>query len=342
MKYLNLNVKILLLMVTVLGACKNNAHQVDVSKIVVDLKPERYDKAFFAIDTNNVALGLQQISKQHPWFTDLFTEYLTGWGKYSDTATQVIKAATYFLTYKDYVGLNKTVQDKFPNTKNIDEQLTNLVKHIKHYDKDYKTPKLYYFNSGLNIYNAVTYDTIIAVGLDMFLGKDYEFYPSVQLPQYQINTCESEYIPIRMAGAIYQEKHPFDPNGKSLLALLIEKGKEIYYTQKVLPDAELQKILGFTPAQMTWIEKNEAMCWNYFIQQQLLYDTDFRKIVPYVTDGPSAQGMPPESPGNIGAYIGYQIVKGFAEKNSDIDLKKLVNQTIDPQLMLQESGYKPR
>jgi hypothetical protein len=63
--------------------------------------------------------------------------------------------------------------------------------------------------------------------------------------------------------------------------------------------------------------------------------------MPYVNDGPFTQGMPETSPGNIGAFLGLQIVKAYVkkheEKKNPVELLKISASTI-----IKESGYKPR
>jgi hypothetical protein len=49
------------------------------------------------------------------------------------------------------------------------------------------------------------------------------------------------------------------------------------------------------------------MIWHYFSQRKLLYSTQWADIMRYINEGPTSMGMPPESPGNIGSFIGWQI-----------------------------------
>lgn len=319
----------------------NSGNTIPTDAIKVNLAPVRFDQLVFKMDTNNIPAGIQQLEKQHPVFTELYLNHLIGLAPNTDTSKVAFEGLRHFLTYKDYTNLYKTVQQKFPDTKEHDKALTKLVQHIKYYWKDYKAPKLYYFISGLNNYNAVTIDTLVGIGLDMYLGKDFEFYPAVQLPQYQINKCEPEYIPVNAAFNIYESRYAFEPEGKNLLALLIEKGKEMYFVDKVLPDIDMTKKLGYTKEQMTWVEKNEGAVWNYFISQNLLYNQELTKIMPIIVEGPTTPNFPPESPGALGNYIGYQIVKKYAE-NEKLDVAQVCALQEAPQLILQRSKYKPR
>ena len=74
----------------------------------------------------------------------------------------------------------------------------------------------------------------------------------------------------------------------------------------------------------------------------VLYATDWQDIMRYVNDGPNSTGMPPESPGNIGSWIGWQIVKTYFDKHGNISLPQLLNDKIDAQTFLRESGYRPK
>jgi hypothetical protein len=323
-----------------LTACRtNNAPNIDGIKR--SLNPVRYDQLFYKTDTNNVLQGLKKLQTEHLYFTEVFTEHLTGWGKVSDTASMVASSAKHFLTYKDYTQLYKTVQQKFPDTKKHDVELENLFGYIKYYFPKYTIPKLYYFMSGLNIFSAVTYDTVVGVGLDMHLGKDYEFYPSVQLPKYQIERCTPEFITPDMAMSVYESMRPFDPTNKDLLSCMVERGIAYYYMDKVLPGTADNLKIGYTKQQMDWIEKNQSMVYNYILTNKLIYDKNLQKIIRYVTDGPNTQGLPMECPGNAASYIGWQIVRKYMDNNPKISLETLCKNQIPAQTILEGSAYKP-
>ncbi|MBK8443668.1 MAG: hypothetical protein IPL35_09760 [Sphingobacteriales bacterium] len=72
----------------------------------------------------------------------------------------------------------------------------------------------------------------------------------------------------------------------------------------------------------------------------MLYETESRKVDKYVHEAPTSSGMPPESPGNIGSWIGWRIVDSYMKKNPNLSLEALI-QMKDGQQILQASGYKP-
>jgi hypothetical protein len=52
--------------------------------------------------------------------------------------------------------------------------------------------------------------------------------------------------------------------------------------------------------------------------------------------------MAAESPGNVGSWLGLQIVKSYMNAHSDMTLEQLMAESKDAQRFLQESRYKPK
>ena len=61
----------------------------------------------------------------------------------------------------------------------------------------------------------------------------------------------------------------------------------------------------------------------------------------HVNDGPMTNGMPQESPGNVGSWVGWQIVNQYMKNMGDrTDLPTLLNTPAEE--ILAKSKYKPR
>ena len=86
---------------------------------------------------------------------------------------------------------------------------------------------------------------------------------------------------------------------------------------------------------------NESRIWSFFIENKLLFSIDPNLMNKYVNDGPTTNGFPKESPGNIGQFIGWQIVKSFVKKHPETTLRKLMEEK-DLMKIFNESGYKPK
>ncbi len=333
------------LVTLLLNSCNTGERQPDVSGIKINLQTQRLDIDMAAIDTNNIAAGLKQLSARYPDFLDFYLDTLMGFeikGNYTDTAPGIKMGLRVFLTYKDYSGLFDTVKEHFPDTKNIDEQLIKGFQYMKYYFPNYHQPKVIYLITGLKNWGAFTFgDSTLAIGLDMFLGKGYPFYRSVGLPDYMDKHLSPEYIPVAAFSSIYTDMHPFSGAGITLLDMMIQKGKQQYFLQKVLPFVPDTTQFGYSKKQLDWCENNEAVIYNFFIRENLLYATELQRVARYINDGPNSTGMPAESPGNIGSWLGMRIVMAYMQQHPDTKMEDLFKQT-DAQKFLTESKYKPK
>lgn len=325
----------------VLTGCDGKSNNVDTSGVSIRYNSIRYDREVYNLDTTNLSRSLDSLGAKYPDFSAVYFNELTGFAMNQDRVL-FEKSLHHFLTYKDYRNLYDTVQILFPDTKSIDKELETLCKHIKYYFPSQKWGTVYYFISGLNFWSAVTVDTLIGVGLDMYLGKDYPYYASVQLPQYQIDRCEKTYIAVNVARAIQEDMFPYNPEGKTLLDLMILKGKQLVFMKKVLPSVGDELLMGYTKEQLAWCKDNEGMIWSYFAKRNLLYSTEWQEMIRYVSDGPTSTGMPPESPGNIGSWIGWQIVKKYLAKNPSISWQEMMSKKVESKILIQEATYNPR
>ncbi len=327
------------------SSCKDGGDEPDVSDVKVDLDTRRLDLDLAKMDTTQIAACLQALSKKYPDFLDFWLDDLMQFGvngNYSDTAIGVHEHLHQFLTYKDFRGLFDTVAAHFPDTKSIDEPVKKGFQFYKHYYPGRSVPKIVYFVSGLNNWSVVTVDTgIVGIGLDMYLGAGYPHYKSVGIPDYMTLQLRPEAVPVNVFRAIHEDRHPFIAENRTLLDMMIQRGKEQYFLSKVIPFVPDATRLGFADAQLEWCQKNEALVYNFFVKSSMLYETNWGKILRYVNDGPEATGMPKESPGNVGTWLGWQIVKAYMAKHPEMQMDALFAKS-DAQAILQEAQYKPR
>jgi hypothetical protein len=334
------------LSLTLLSACNNGQEsQPDVSGIKVSINSRRLDLDLRNIDTTHIAAGLQQIAPKYTDFIDFYLDTLMGFGinqHYNDTVIGIRRNLHTFLTHKDFRGVFDTTAKHFPDVKSQDIALEKGFKYMKHYFPEYKIPKIIYFVTGLRNWSAITYgDDIIGVGLDMALGADYPNYSRVEIPDYVSRNLVPESIPVNVFKSVYNLQQPFITENKTLLDMMIQKGKEQYFLSKIIPFVPDALRLGFTTAQLDWCKENEAGIYNFLVKGQLLYDTNWQKILRYVTDGPSSAGMSPESPGNVGTWLGWKIIQSYMNQHPETTMEQLLILE-DAQKLLQDAHYKPR
>ena len=165
-------------------------------------------------------------------------------------------------------------------------------------------------------------DGYVGIGLDLFLGADSRFYPALieNYPHYVSRRFTPDNIAPRVAEGIAREDmFPENDDDKSLLAKMIYNGKIMYFMDEVLPDVADTTKIGYTGKQAIkqWCKDFEPMIWGYFLEQNLLYESDYQKIQMYVSEAPFTPGLGEknESAPKLGIWTGWQIVRQYMDSN---------------------------
>ena len=315
----------------------------DVSHIKVDLSIERFDKELSALQPQQVTAKAPQLKQKYGHFYADFMESILGVGLVSDTS--YYQPLRMVLSDDDYKELAREVNTTFPDLANQQDELTDAFRHIKYYYPETKIPRLISFFSGFSVQTPVGND-YIGIGLDMFLGKDSKFYPALvqSIPQYISRRFTPENITPRVIeGFIREDLFPANDADRSLLSRIVYNGKVLYMMDAVMPEKADSLKIGYTSEQMEWAGTYQPQVWAYFLENNLLYETDYMKIQKYLNDAPFTPGIGEDSKSapKLGVYIGWQIVKRYMERNSDVTVQQLMNER-DAQKILNASKYKPR
>ncbi|MBX5438215.1 MAG: hypothetical protein IRZ29_01595 [Thermoflavifilum sp.] len=314
----------------------------DVSNISVPpVKIYRFDQALTALDTTHLQQAVARLYQAYPTFMPVYFAQIMNYGPYSDTNHLLFDELRAMLGSKDIRGLQDTINQHFADLHWLENQLREGFRYLKYYFPSYRIPRVVSFYSGLNNFGAVTVDTVLGIGLDMFLGPQYPFYLQVSdpYPEYMLHQFAPEYIVPDCFKVIEQQMFPPRQEG-TLLDMMIQAGKQLYFLDAVLPKAPDSVKIGFSQKQLDWCKQNERMIWQYFIQNNLLYVRDMQQILHYIGPGPSTQGMPKEAPGNIGSWVGWQIVRKYMDDHPEVSLPQLM-QMQDAQQLLTEARYRP-
>ena len=325
-----------------LFACQNKKNP-DVSHIKVDIRIERFDKELSALTPGQVSVKAPQLKQIYGHFYVDFMERILGVGPVSDTS--YYKQLKTVLTNKDYKELTAEVKHKYPDMDKETQDLTNAFKHIRYYYPKQKSPRIITFFSGFSVQTPIGND-YIGIGLDMFLGAKSKFYPALRqsIPEYISRRFSPENITPRVIeGFAREELFPEKDKDRSLLSKMIYNGKILYFLDAVIPGLPDSLKIGYSSKQMEWSTTYEPEIWAYFLQNDLLYESDYMKIQKYLADAPFTPGIGDnsESAPKLGVYTGWRIVKNYMNKNPEISLQQLMKEP-DSQKILNGSKYKPR
>ena len=70
--------------------CNKNTKILDLTSIDLEIDINRYEKKFFALDTNNLISSLQELRKEDSAFFDFYTIQMMRFGRITDTVSPVI------------------------------------------------------------------------------------------------------------------------------------------------------------------------------------------------------------------------------------------------------------
>ncbi len=318
-----INISIIFLFVITLISC-NNKSKIDkaVEEMPLQMKVERFDEAFFKATPET----LPKLKLQYPFFFPVGVDDKVWLDKIQD---------------KQWKELAAEVDKKYKNFEPEKLEIENLFKHIKFYFPTIITPKIYTIIGEMDMNSKAIYanDKLI-ISLELYLGKEHRFYQ--EFPAYIKQNFEIRQI-LPDITTSFAEGVVVQPNDKTLLSQMIYYGKQLYLKDVLLPDYTDAERIGYTTEQISWSQSNESYIWEYFIEKQLLYNVDSHLSNQFINLAPFSKfylEIDNESPGRIGQWIGWQIVRSFMQNNSDVSVQQLVK--LNAKQIFEKSKYKPK
>lgn len=214
------------------------------------------------------------------------------------------------------------VRERFTAIDSIAEVIFLLEDNIGKILNDSVERKYYTVISPFNqsVYLA---DSMVFVALNHYLGSDYKGYGYFE--QYQRATKTARHLPYDIAEAIISTLYPFEAGESStVLNVMLYNGAVLAAVEAVVADADIAEAMGYSADQIAWLDQNESMAWNAIITKRLLYSSSLGDADRLTRPAPSTTIVHQQSPGRLGRYIGYKIVKSYMENNSERDYVKLL------------------
>ena len=83
--------------------------------------------------------------------------------------------------------------------------------------------------------------------------------------------------------------------------------------------------LGYSPEQFEWLLEHEAELWRTLVAKQLVYDTDPQTADRLVSPAPATPLLSIYSPGRVGRFIGYRMVRSYLARHPEKRLSDLLS-----------------
>ena len=312
---------VLLISLLVFGCNDNDKVNAEIAKTNVDLKILRFDREFAKAEP----VDIPQLKNDFPY---LFP------AQYSDSV--------WVAKLKDTIQIEllAEVENTFSDFSNEGQQLELLFKHIKYYFPEYTIPNIVTVTSDVDYNNRIILaDSLLFVELDNYLGPDHKFYRDI--PNYIKAGLDRQFLISDIASAFAKTVVP-KPRDRTFLSQMIYYGKELYLKDKLIPNVSDAEKINYTDEQFEWAELNEESIWRNFIEQEHLYSTENKLGPRFLDPAPFSKfglELDNESPGRIGRYIGWQILRAFMVSN-EVSLQQMLN--LPAEEIFKKSNYKPK
>ena len=303
----------------------------DISDIEVDLELVRWDKALFETQSKQ---EIQSLLQEYPDFTQQYLHL-------ADYPSDSVLADQYYqlITNPAIDTLYQQTQQAFGDLSSLESAFEEAFRLVKYYYPAFSPPTIYTAFTGLGTTgdDLLVNDSMIVVSLEFFIGPSANYRP--QTHEYILKRYRPQFIVPSTLLLLSNKFNVTDLADQSLLAEMIFYGKSYHFVQQMMPCLPDSTLFGYTSAQSTAVENNKKLIWSHFVDNELLFKNDQTTKTRYLGDRPSTVEINAKIPGQIGRWLGWQIVQAYADK-TDAPLPQLM-QNKQAQEIFRLATYKP-
>ena len=174
----------------------------------------------------------------------------------------------------------------------------------------------------------------------MYLGENNKHYQAFGVPKFISQRCDKKYMAIDCFKKAIVYRHLPEKARETLLDHMIYEGKKLYFTELMFPEKSEQDIIGYTDAKYGWAMTYQGNVWSYLVEKNLLFSKDNDPVLKMIEEAPFTKPFTNESPGRLGAFIGWKIIQHYMKNNPDVTLPQLLQNT-DSRAILNAAKYQP-
>lgn len=316
----------------------------DVSDIEVNVELRRFERDLFSLDTDNLAAELERLESNYPQFSQIYFNHIL---RSKDPAVAPQGHVDYvrgFLQHPAVRQLYDTTMIVYPELTDIQEEYRRAFRFFKHYFPEQPVPSVTTFISEYTVGAFIYENNALGVGLDFFLGAEYPYLRynpnNSNFSAYLTRTFNRDHLVAKSLTPLVEDLLGPPPAGGRMLDMMVHNGKKLYLLDRLLPFHPDSVIMEVTGEQMDWLLNNELEIWAYFLQEDLLYSSEWQDIRKFVEYSPHSPGMPPEAPGRTANFTGWRMVRAYMQRHPQASMQDLI-ELRDAQALLDRSRYKP-
>jgi hypothetical protein len=323
-------------LVILLYSCKKDPFKVNVSDIEINLKITRFEKELFSADPAALENYVPRWKNEYSPFLEHFS-YILRLGSIDDP--EYIDRLQLFVTDYNNYEIYKRTQVIFPGLDTFSVELNNAFSYYRYYFPDKPLPRIITFISGFN-QSAITDDSLLAIGLDKYLGTTEPLYKKYGIYNYLVKNMHPKKLISDCMLFWGETEFPFNDSIDNLISNMLYRGSLMYFLDAMLPDQPDSLKWGFSQKSLELCNSNEKAMWTYLIENKLLFNTDKFTINKFILEGPFTKEFGRKSPARAALWLGYKIVSEYMNKHPDISLADLMTER-DYMKILNQSAYNP-
>lgn len=332
----------------ILYSCSSKSKlEVEVSPLKEKLTLHRFDRELLDADVYDLKNLNKKWVKDYGILYESFLSQMINAGSAQDP--MIDYRLEKFLTDSIIQVINERLKSVFNDFGVYENELNEAFARYHHYFPEVSLPVLVPFYSSFNA-KTFPYKDTLGIGLDMFLGRDEEIVsllPPEFFPQYLKQDMDPENLTLEALKSWVYVHHSrpgeFENSmmyaaREDFLSTLVYHGKMMLLLKAIFPAKSEADLFSYTQQEWEWCEKNEPFIFQNLIEFKLLYSQNIQEINSYINPGAFTPGLPQESPGELGKWLGYKMVSDYYSEN-EITLQSLLKQENDSKKIL--SFFRP-
>lgn len=237
----------------------------------------------------------------------------------------------------------------FPPDYPFKQKLTPLFQRWKKLYPGDSLPVIVTFVTGYGPVGALTLETDQAqlcdrhlmIGLNYYLSDTFGFYPP-DLPYFIRRRLTPPHLPVFVALRLIRSKMPtLSPrNVPKMIDYMVWYGIQLYALEKLLPELPDTLRFFYTQSHMAWLKENKRYAYKALLPY--FQESRYLEIQPFIGEEPFTKLFGRESPPRLGWYFGYEVVRQYMERYSDMTLRQLLELSpTEYQKLFEKARYRP-
>ena len=290
----------------------------------------RWDESLFKAQSSQ---DIEKLLYQYPDFAHAYLHV-------DDYPADLALANQYYqlITNPSIDTLRQQTEAAFDDYSELQTDFEQAFRLVKYYFPSFKAPPIYTTFTGLGTLgdDLLVTDSLVVVSTEFFVGPSARYRP--QTHDYLLRRYQPPSVVPGCLLLLSDRFNATDLNDQSLLAEMIYYGKSYYFVRQTMPCLPDSTLLGYSSEQMRLVEENRQLIWSHFVDNELFFKTDQTTKTRYLGDRPGTAEINNRLPGQIGRWLGQQIVQAYAER-SGAALPEVMRQ--DAQQIFTRARYRP-